>query len=277
MNTPRLALQSVRFNYPDHPPVLRDLSLSVEPGEFLALLGPNGSGKSTLAMHLNGLLRPTGGQVTHDGVDIASLTVGALARQVAYLFQNPDHMIFSETVREEIAFGPRSQGLAEQEAGRRVEAALQAFGLTEIALRPPAGLGFGARRAVTAAAVYAMNTPVVVLDEPTSGLDRGAARRLLDLFRERHRQGATIVLITHDMQWVACYAQRCVVLEQGRVTAQGSPRQLFGQQQLLRRAGMMAPPVVALAQELLPGGVEALPLDAEQFCRAYRQLAGRRG
>lgn len=277
-SAPRLALHAVDFSYPNQLPVLREVSLAVEPGEFLALLGPNGSGKSTVAMHLNGLLRPASGQVTHDGEDILSWSVGALARRVAYLFQNPDHMIFCETVREEICFGPRSQGLGASEVADRAETALRVFGLTALAERQPAGLGFGARRAVTAAAVYAMGTPVVVLDEPTTGLDPGAAGRLLDLFRERQRQGTSVVLITHDMQLVARYAQRCVLLEDGRVAATGSPRELFGQSALLRRAGILPPPVVALAQELLtagPGG--PTPLEAEEFCRIYRELVAPSG
>jgi energy-coupling factor transport system ATP-binding protein len=275
--TPRLALHSVDFHYSNQLPVLRKLSLAVEPGEFLALLGPNGSGKSTAAMHLNGLLRPAGGQVTHDGEDILPLSVGVLARRVAYLFQNPDHMIFCETVREEVSFGPRSQGLEDDEVAGRAEAALRAFGLTTLADRQPAGLGFGARRAVTAAAVYAMDTPVVVLDEPTTGLDPGAAGRLLDLFRERQRHGTTVVLITHDMQLVARYAQRCVLLEDGQVAAAGSPRELFGRGELLRRAGILPPPVVTLAEELLLAAQGAVtPLDAEEFCRAYRGLVAPR-
>jgi energy-coupling factor transport system ATP-binding protein len=274
---PRLALHSVDFSYPNLLPVLREMSLAVEPGEFLALLGPNGSGKSTVAMHLNGLLRPANGQVTHNEEDILSLSVGALARRVAYLFQNPDHMIFCETVREEISFGPRSQGLEESEVAGRAEAALQAFGLTSLAQRQPAGLGFGARRAVTAAAVYAMDTPVVVLDEPTTGLDPGAAGKLLDLFRERQRHGTTVVLITHDMQLVARYAQRCVLLEDGRVAAAGPPRELFGRNELLRQAGILPPPVVTLAQELFPAALGTrVPLEAEEFCRAYRDLAAPR-
>jgi len=273
----RLALHSVSFSYPNQLPALRDVSLAIEPGEFLALLGPNGSGKSTLAMHLNGLLRPAAGQVTQDGEDIASFSVGVLARQVAYLFQNPDHMIFCETVREELAFGPRSQGLEEDEVAERTEAALEAFGLAAVAQRQPAGLGFGARRAVSAAAVFAMGTPVVVLDEPTTGLDQGAATRLLDLFKDRQRQGGTVVLITHDMQLVARYAQRCVLLEGGAVSAVGSPQELFGQAELLRRAGILEPPVVALARDLIPSGEARIPLSPEEFCRAFRERVVQRG
>jgi energy-coupling factor transport system ATP-binding protein len=274
---PRLALHSVGFSYPNQLPALRDVSLGIEPGEFLALLGPNGSGKSTLAMHLNGLLRPADGRVTHDGEDIASFSVGALARQVAYLFQNPDHMIFCETVREELAFGPRSQGLKEAEVAARTEAALEAFGLAAVAQRQPAGLGFGARRAVSAAAVYAMGTPVVVLDEPTTGLDSGAATRLLGLFKDRQRQGVTVVLITHDMQLVARYAQRCVLLEGGVVSAVGAPQDLFGQAELLRGAGILEPPVVTLARDLLPPGEARIPLSPEEFCRAFRERVAQRG
>jgi energy-coupling factor transport system ATP-binding protein len=274
---PRLALHSVSFSYPNQLPALRDVSLAIEPGEFLALLGPNGSGKSTLAMHLNGLLRPAAGQVTQNGEDIASFSVGVLARQVAYLFQNPDHMIFCETVREELAFGPRSQGLEEGEVAERTEAALEAFGLAAVAQRQPAGLGFGARRAVSAAAVFTMGTPVVVLDEPTTGLDQGAATRLLDLFKDRQRQGGTVVLITHDMQLVARYARRCVLLEGGAVSAVGSPQDLFGQAELLRRAGILEPPVVALARDLLPSREARIPLSPEEFCRAFREQVAQRG
>lgn len=273
INAPRLALHSVEFSYPDQPPALRGMSLTVDAGEFLALIGPNGSGKSTLAMLLNGLLRPSRGQVTHDERDIAEIPAGLLAGRVAYLFQNPDHMIFSESVRQELAFGPRSLGLDEAEVDRRTEAALQAFGLTAIADRQPAVLGFGSRRAITAAAVYAMASPIVVLDEPTTGLDWGAATQLMDQFAARQRQGGTVVLITHDMRLVARYARRAVVLEGGRVAAEGVPQDLFGQPDLLQRAGILPPPVVDLARALMPGR-QLLTVDA--FCREYRQLAAAR-
>ena len=186
-------------------------------------MGPNGGGKSTLARHLNGLLRPQAGSVAINGRTAAGRPVGDLAREVGYVSQNPDHQIFAPTVREEVAFGPRNLGLKGDALARRVDEALAAFDLEALAGTPPAVLGYGQRRLITVASVWAMQPPIWVLDEPTTGLDARFTARLMACLQELHRAGATILLITHDLRSVAEAVQRVVVIDAGRVAVDGPP------------------------------------------------------
>jgi energy-coupling factor transport system ATP-binding protein len=229
---------------------LSDVNLDVARGEWLAVVGVNGSGKSTLIKHLNGLLKPSRGTVYVAGQDTRERQVGELARTVAYLPQNPDHMIFGNSVRQEVAYGPRQSGLRETALERRVQETLDALGLLSLADYPPAVLGYGLRRQVSLASVLALHTPVLALDEPTVGLDWGLAERLMEIVSERHRRGMTVVMITHDLKWVARYAQRVAVLCNGRLVIQGTPREVLAAPERLSAYGLDPLPVTALAQSL---------------------------
>ncbi len=250
----RLEARDLVFRYEDGTPALAGLSLVIQPGEFVALVGQNGSGKTTLAKHFNGLLRPTAGTVLVDGQETSALSVGALARKVGYVFQNPDHQVFSPTTREEIAFGPRNLGLPETEVTARVEVALARFGLEPYADHPPAALSHGLRRKVALAAVVAMETPGLVLDEPTAGLDGRDSQALMALLRELRERGRTIVLITHDMRLVAEHAERVLVLDGGRLLADGAPEAVFHDEALLQRAHLEPPAVTRLSRALAARG-----------------------
>ncbi len=218
---PAVTLEGVAFRYAaGQSPVLHDINLRIPQGQFVALVGANGAGKSTLARLLNGLLRPERGTVRVMGEPTAEQAVGALARRVGFLFQRPEQQIFGTTVREEIAYGPRQLRLPEVE--RRVAAALERFALDAVADVPPAVLGYGRRRAVTLAALSALDTPILVLDEPTVGLDGRGWAQLLAWLRARRAAGVTLILITHEMALAAC-ADRVVALEAGRVVADGPP------------------------------------------------------
>ena len=230
---PQLALEQVSFNYPDGTAALRDVSLAVAAGEFVALLGANGSGKTTLAKHLNGLLKPTSGCVRVNGRDTRPMRVAELARQVGYVFQNPDHQIFAATVEEEIAFGLRLQGLSQAEVAERVDWALAAFALTPYRELPPALLGWGQRRQVAMAAVLATRPQVLVLDEPTGGLDARSRDALMAAVTTFNRSGGTVILITHNMRLVAEYASRAVVMAGGQVVFDAAPRALFERREIL--------------------------------------------
>jgi energy-coupling factor transport system ATP-binding protein len=247
-------------------PVLRGVDLCVAPGEFVALAGANGSGKTTLVKHFNGLLRPQRGQVIVAGRDAAQQSIGELARQVGFLFQHPEQQIFSATVRQEVAFGPRNLGLDAEEVNARVRAALARFDLGSVADRPPAILSYGLRRRVTLASLAAMEPPVLVLDEPTVGLDALGLRETFGWLAELHALGRTIVLVTHHMALAAEYAQRMVVLHGGQVLADGTPATVFRQRKLLAQASLAPPPVVALAQALRPHGLRGDSLTVEMFC-----------
>jgi energy-coupling factor transport system ATP-binding protein len=254
--------------------VLRGVSLAVRPGDFLALVGANGSGKTTLIKHFNGLLRPRRGEIRVAGQDTAGRSMGELARQVGYLFQRPEQQIFSPTVRQELAFGPHNLGLPQAEIEVRVEAALARFRLTAVAGQPPAILSYGLRRRVTLASLAAMDPPVLVLDEPTVGLDARGLEETFGWLTELRAQGRTIVLVTHDMTLAAAHAERIVVLCQGQVIGDGPPAELFQQTELLARAALVPPPVIALALSLRPYGMRGDSLTVEGFCDEYVALVG---
>jgi energy-coupling factor transport system ATP-binding protein len=260
------------FWYHESAPVLRGVDFSVPCGQFVALVGANGSGKTTLVKHSNGLLRPKRGQVQVGGQDTAHRSVGEMARQVGFLFQHPEQQIFSSAVRQEVAFGPRNLGLSTDQVEAQVESALKRFDLVAVADHPPAILSYGLRRRVTLASLAAMDPPLLVLDEPTVGLDVPGLRETFEWLAELHTQGRTIILVTHDMALAAEYADRVVVLQEGQIIADGPPVQVFQQADLLARASLNPPPVMALAQALRACGLKGDSLTVQAFCDEYSSL-----
>ncbi len=265
-----LAVVDLWFWYDDESqPVLQGLDLSIQSGEFVTLVGANGSGKTTLTKHFNGLLRPQRGHVSVGGQDTGQRSVGQLARYVGYLFQHPEQQIFGPTVRQEVAFGPRNLDLSPADVKARVEAALVRFDLTDVADQPPAILSYGLRRRITLASLAAMDSPVLVLDEPTVGLDARGLRETFNWLAELHAQGRTILLVTHDMALAVQYAERIVVLHRGQIIADGAAPELFQQTNLLGRASLAPPPVLALAQALMPYGLRGDSRSVRAFCEEY--------
>lgn len=265
-----LSLEAVdlTFAYPGRPPALSEISLRIEPGGYLALVGQNGAGKTTLAKHFNGLLRPSSGQVLVGGRDASEQSIGALAQHVGYVFQNPDHQIFAGTISDEIAFGPRNLGLAEDDVAARVADALEGFDLLEHADLPPATLGYGLRRKVALASVFAMQPRVLILDEPTTGLDRKSADDLMERLDGAIGRGRTVVIITHDLRLVAEHVPLCAVLQEGRLLACGETRDVLAQADLMSATDLELPPVGRLALRL---GMESarLPMDVAGFRQAW--------
>lgn len=268
---PAVAVDAVSFAYPGDAPALAGLALTVQAGEFVAIVGPNGGGKSTLARHINGLLRPQRGAVALFGQPSAGRPVGELARTVGYVFQNPDRQIFAPTVREEVAFGPRNLGLAGQALTQRVAEALAAFDLTALAEAPPAVLGYGLRRLVTLASVWAMQPPIWLLDEPTTGLDARLTGLLMERLHALHGSGHTILFITHDLK-LAAGAQRIVGISQGRVALDGPPQSVFADSAGLAAIGLRPPPIARLSALLEPAGFPHPMLHVEQFMRCWRLM-----
>lgn len=279
---PAIVVQDLWYSYGGEVAALRGIDLEIEDGDYVAVIGQNGSGKTTLVKHFNGLLKPTRGRVLvafpprggdRRGLrDTAGLTVGQLAQTVGYVFQNPDHQIFCDTTRQELAFGPRNLGLPEAEVERRVEEALARFGLEQYADSPPALLGYGLRRKIGVAAVYTMRPHIFILDEPTTGLDWRGTMELMELIGEMHRQGHTIILVTHDMKLVAEFSQKCLVLREGRVLAYDETRAVFRRSEVLRETQIEPPQVTALAQRMAPYGMPDDVLSVEEFYAAYSGL-----
>ncbi len=267
---PAVILDGVTFAYQPGHPVLHRIDLSIPRGQRVALMGDNGAGKTTLARHLIGLLRPIAGRVLVMGEDTAGCSVGHLARSVGLAFQSPELQIFSSTVRDEISFGPRNLGFDGQALDETMEETLDLFNLADMGEMSPSMLTFSARRMVALASIAAMRTPILVLDEPTVGLDALGQERVLRWLAERHRDGVTILLITHDAEIAAAFAERVIVMQAGRITADGTPSEVFARADLLAEAGLEPPFAVrlALARGRMPRGFDLTPAGA---ARAWRE------
>lgn len=258
-------LRDVKFTYESGIEALRGITLGIDRGEYLAVVGGNGSGKTTLAKHLNGLLRPTGGQILVMGARSSTRTTAELARVVGYVFQNPDHQLFCRTVEDEVSFGPTNMGVDAQEVRRRTEHALEVMGLSGLRDRPPLSLTLGYRRKVSIASVLAMDPPVLVLDEPTTGLDAREADDLMSIIRRLNDDGKTVVLITHEMKLVAENANRVVIMSEGRIVLDSDMRGAFSDLDLLRQSKLLPPPVTLLAHRLNEIGISKDILTPEEL------------
>ena len=210
----------------------------VERGESVGIVGANGAGKSTLLMHLVGCLLPAAGDLFLAGVRLEKSTVPALRQHVGLVFQNPDDQLFTPTVREDVAFGPRNQGLAEHEVARRVQQTLADVNAIHLIDRPPYRLSGGEKRVVSIATVLAMAPDILVLDEPTAGLDPGSRRCLIQLLRKLEH---TQIIASHDLDLILDTCQRVVVLHQGRIAADGPCRKILSDLPLLARCGLELP------------------------------------
>jgi energy-coupling factor transport system ATP-binding protein len=222
-----VAFEDVRFTYPDGTPALDGVTLELPAGSRVAIVGQNGSGKSTLVRHLNGLLRPTKGRVTHGGRGIEDRHVADLARTVGLVFQDPDRQIFAGRVRAEVAFGPRNLGRRGADVDRVVDAALTAVGLAGESETNPYDLGFSRRKLLALASVLAMETPVLVLDEPTTGQDARGIALVQAIVGNIAATGRTVIAISHDMRFVAESFERVVAMRQGRILLDGTPASVF--------------------------------------------------
>ena len=259
-------VEHLAYSYPgvDDTPgvaVFEDMNLSIEAGTFVAILGSNGCGKSTLAKHFNSILLPTGGKVWVCGLDTADEEqLMAVRRSVGMVFQNPDNQIVANVVEEDVAFGPENLGVASPEIRRRVDQALKQVGMSHYALHAPHLLSGGQKQRIAIAGVIAMQPKCIVLDEPTAMLDPRGRREVVDtISRLNKEKGITVVLITHHMD-EAAQADRVVVLHKGKVTADGTPKEVFTQVELLHSIGLAAPETVELCWELNKQGFD-LPLD----------------
>ena len=262
-----ISAEHLRFAYPglDGAPgvtVFEDLSLQVEAGSFVAVLGTNGCGKSTRAKHFNSILLPSGGKVYVCGMDTADEDrLMAVRRAVGMVFQNPDNQIVANVVEEDVAFGPENLGVASPEIRRRVDQALRQVGMYEYREHAPHLLSGGQKQRIAIAGILAMEPKCIVLDEPTAMLDPRGRKDVIDTVKKLNREkGITIVLITHHME-EAAEAQRVVVLHKGKIAADGTPKEVFRQVELLHSIGLAAPETVELCNELNGRGA-GLPLDA---------------
>ena len=261
---PIIQIRDLSFAYPDGHQALSDINLKVDPGEKVAVVGPNGAGKSTLFLHLNGMLRARDrGQVQVAGLTIHDKTVRAVRARVGLVFQDPDDQLFSPTVFEDVAFGPLHMGYPPNEVREQVTRALAAVGMIGYEDRMPHHLSLGERKRIAIATVLAMDPELLVLDEPSSMLDPRARRNLIHLLRDLPQ---TMLVATHDMRLVWDLCPRTVILDDGRLVADGTTVELLQNVALMERHGLESPYSVPPRQEAVPS-----------YGSCYGPLAGDRG
>ena len=233
-----IEIKNLRFAYPNSFEAIHRIDLSIAVGEKVAVIGQNGSGKTTLVRHLNGLFKPTEGDVLIGDWNTREMPVNKLAARVGYVFQNPDEQLFCKTVREEVTFGPRNLGFDKEKVERLVEWALAITHLAAHQEKNPYDLSPTWRKMVAIASVLAMDTPILILDEPTTGQDPAGVRRITDVVDAAHSAGKTVIVITHDMDFCAENFNRVVAISAGNVLADGTTAEVMAQAELLATTGV---------------------------------------
>jgi len=245
-----IEVKDLEHVYPNGKKALEGADLQIREGEFLAVLGHNGSGKTTLVKHLNGLLMPTAGVVSVNGKDTKNTTIFEIGKDVGFVFQNPDHQIFADTVYEEVAFSPKIRGCSIEETDRRVKEALKAVDLEGYEKEDPFSLSKGERQRVAVASILSAKPKVIILDEPTTGLDYKEQKIMMELIKKLNEEGHTIIIITHTMWVVSEYAHKVAVVKDGEVSMYGSTREIFKREEELLDAFLKVPHIVSLSNKL---------------------------
>jgi energy-coupling factor transport system ATP-binding protein len=238
------------FSYPNGVEALKGISTIIRDGEFVAIMGQNGAGKTTLVKHFNGLLKPSKGQVLVDEVDVTKVSVASLARNVGFVFQNPDHQLFSETVEEEIAFALRNFGFKEDVTKDRVTWALNLLGLAQYGKTSPFMLSGGERKRVALASVLAWDPKILILDEPTIGQDYQQKEKLRQFILQLKTQDKTIIMVTHDVEFVAECNPRVILMREGKIIADGESKNILTDPDILNTASIVPPQIAQIFLEL---------------------------
>lgn len=242
--------EDVHFTYPNGVEALMGVSLTIHDGEFIAIMGQNGAGKTTLVKHFNGLLKPTMGKVLVDEVETTKVSIATLARNVGFVFQNPDHQLFSETVEEEIAFGLKNFGFKEEVIEQRVTWALNLLALTQYKETSPFMLSGGERKRVALASVLAWDPKILILDEPTIGQDYQQKEKLRQLILQMTTQRRTIIIVTHDVEFVAECNPRVLLMQGGKIVADGEAKKILTNPEALNQASIVAPQIAQIFMQL---------------------------
>ena len=269
-----IRINDLYFTYPNGVEALNGVSLEVQDGEFLAIMGQNGAGKTTLVKHINGLLKPSRGTVLVDDLETTKASVATLARKVGYVFQNPDHQLFSETVEEEVSFALRNFGYDQHAIDERVTWALNLLDLTEYRKVSPFMLSGGERKRVALASVLAWDPKIVILDEPTIGQDAQQKERLRQFIVQLNRQGKTVIIVTNDIEFVAECKPRVVLMLEGMVLAEGEAEKILTDRELVDKASVVLPQIAQLFTDLKGRG---FPVEVIDVFDAAKIILGRIG
>ena len=255
-----IEFRRVDVSYDERTPILKGIDLSIREGEFVAFVGTTGAGKSTTMRLINGLLKPDSGEVLIEGTPTTQLRTSDLAQRVGFLFQNPDRQICCPTVREELLFGFKAIGREDDEAERRVDEAIERFGFDGSA--DPFLLNRGTRQLLALASIVILAPPVIVLDEPTTGLDFRECVKVMEIITRLHRAGTTVIMVCHDMEVVADFAERVIVMSDGRVIDEGPTFDVLRRRRVLEEASLVPPQILdlSLALSLMDPDLKATPI-----------------
>ena len=266
-----IRIQNLSHVYENGKKALASVNLNIERGEFVAIIGQNGAGKTTLVKHLIQILLPTTGSVWINGEDIKTKNPIELTKVIGYVFQDPDNQIFSNTVYKELEFGLKNIDLDEAERKKRIELALSLTGLTGKEEEHPFSLGKGERQMIAVASILVMQPDILVIDEPTTGQDWAGINRMMSLVETLNQNGTTIVMITHDMDIVAKYATRTIVMKGGEVILDGETHNVFASTEVLKAAFVAPPQCVQLSQRLIANGLQDIIMDEQELAEAVIQ------
>lgn len=242
-------VNNLSYQYKNGNRVLNGLKFSIKKGEFVAVIGQNGAGKTTLLKQLNGLLKPSQGSVLIDGMDVQRTKTSVLSRHIGFLFQNPDHQIFCQTVYDEIAFGLKNMGLKNVDIEEAVNESAQKVGIDRYLASNPFSLSKGQRQRVALASVLALKTDILVLDEPTTGQDYREGIEIMDIIRDLNNDGKTIIMVTHDMELVSRYAKRAIILCNGEILEDGPTEKVLSKTESIALSNLQAPQIYELARK----------------------------
>jgi len=269
-NNPIIETEALVHTYKTGVTALKGVNVGFYEGVITPIVGQNGSGKTTLVRHFNGLLRPTSGTVFLNGEDAKEKNVGAMAVQVGYVFQNPNHQIFCVSVKEELEVGPKNFGFTESQREEAIERVTELMDLGEILNLHPLTLDYTTKKIVTIASVLTYNPEILIMDEPTGGLDEQGRRMLTKIIRMMKDNGRTVLMISHDMDYVAQISERIVVMAEGEVIDDGTPTEVFQNAENLNKA-QIEPPQIAQLDIRLKNS-DPLSLNVDAFVEKYRQL-----
>ena len=256
-----IEVENVSFAYPNNVKALKDVSLLINDGEFVAIMGQNGAGKTTLVKHFNGLLKPSTGIVRIDHVETTKTSVAALAKDSGFVFQNPDHQLFSETVEEEIAFALKNFGFEKDIIEKRITWALNLLGLSQYRKTSPFLLSGGERKRVALASVLAWNPKTLILDEPTIGQDHRQKENLRQFIIQMQTQKKTVVIVTHDVEFVAECNPRVLLMKDGTIVADGEGKEILTNPEILNQSSIVLPQIAQIFHSLSSYGLPKNVID----------------
>lgn len=262
-----IEVRDLYFTYPNGVEALKGVSLTIRNGEFVAIMGQNGAGKTTLVKHFNGLLKPSQGDVLIDGINTKEVSVATLARKVGFVFQNPDHQLFCETVEDEVAYALKNFGFKENVIKRRVTWALKLLGLIRYRKTSPFMLSGGERKRVALASVLAWNPKILILDEPTIGQDYSQKEKLRQFILQMKAQKKTVVIVTHDVEFVAECAPRVILMSNGKIVGDGEARKILTSPEILEKASIIPPEIPRIFLELAELGFPTNVIDIYEASR----------